>query len=356
MRLRYLLIGLPALLATAAAALAPGGAMPDISRQYYQRQNCHLAYDLLIETMKAGTALSDAERAWGKVYEDNGASGKPCPEPDAALAARAANRTVTTLDGLGMLAKYHKQDDPAAFHEAGLSVLAGKVPQVGPGEGFGMLVKADSLGHAPASFLVGALYVGGSATGKQDYAGGFPYIVKAAEAGHVDALFMLANMYSAGLGTKKDEKKGFLYYSQAAERGHVYAAYLAAYMANSGEGTRKDHNLAYRLARNLADQGEVVGAVLAASALLQQKNAKEHENEVLYWMDVAIRDGDEKIRTEIGKLRPQVVAAYTRAKAPPEYRPRVRKACPMKTVCLVNRFTNLQSCTTNKDYWNDCDF
>ncbi len=114
--------------------------------------------------------------------------------------------------------------------------------------------------------------------------------------------------------------------------------------------------LAYRLARNLAEQGEVVGAVLAASALLQQKDAKDHEDEVLYWMDVAMRDGDESIRSEVAKFRPQVQAAFQRAKAPPEYTPREWKACPMKTVCLVNRFTGAQqSCTTNKDYWNDCD-
>jgi hypothetical protein len=27
----------------------------------------------------------------------------------------------------------------------------------------------------------------------------------------------------------------------------------------------------------------------------------------------------------------------------------------MKTVCLVNQYTSAQSCTTNKDYWSDCD-
>jgi hypothetical protein len=95
--------------------------------------------------------------------------------------------------------------------------------------------------------------------------------------------------------------------------------------------------------------------VLAASALLQQKNVKEHEDEVLYWMDVAMRDGDESIRSEMAKYRPQVQEAYKRLNAPPEYTPRVRKACPMKTVCLVNSSGVRWQCTTNKDYWNDCD-
>lgn len=33
----------------------------------------------------------------------------------------------------------------------------------------------------------------------------------------------------------------------------------------------------------------------------------------------------------------------------------LRKACTQKTICTVNHFTGLQSCTTGKDYWGDCD-
>ena len=57
----------------------------------------------------------------------------------------------------------------------------------------------------------------------------------------------------------------------------------------------------------------------------------------------------------MAKFRPQVQAAFQRAKAPPEYTPREWKACPLKTVCLVNSSGVQYQCTTNKDYWNDCD-
>lgn len=338
-----------------ATAVISQAAMPDIARQHYERQNCHGAYDVLVEQLDNGSRPSEAEVAWAKGYEDNAASGQPCPAPPADLAARASNRTVVTQAGLAKLAAYHKQGDATAYFEAANTVLTGKTDIVGPEVGWELLGQAVRLGEPSAQYFLGLLTIGGVLGKADDYAGGLPHIENAARAGHVDALFQAGNMYAAGLGTKKDSRKAFEYYRQAAERGHVFAAYQAAVMANDGDGVKKDHALAYRLARNLADQGEVVGAVLAASSLLQQKDVKEHEDEVLYWMDVAMRDGDESIRSEMAKYRPQVQAAYKRLKAPPEYTPRVRKACPLKTVCLVNSSGVRWQCTTNKDYWNDCD-
>ncbi|MDB5705455.1 MAG: sel1 repeat family protein [Sphingomonas bacterium] len=337
-----------------AAALAPGSAMPDISRQYYERQNCHQAYDLLAEALKAGDTVSAADRAWGKSYEDAGDAGKPCPQPSDTLAKRATNRVVVTDDGLRRLAQYHKQDDAAAYFEAAVSVLQGKVPGVTPNEGYGLLKKASDLGDPNAQYQLASLYIVGT-FGKKDLVTALPLMESAAKAGHVDALFQTANFYKEGMGTRADARKAFDYYGQAAERGHLYAVIMAYYMAQDGEGTKKDFNVAYRLARNLADRGEAYGAVLSAAALLQQKDAVTHEDEILYWMGLALKNGDDKVRTEVGKIRPKVIAAFQRAKAPPEYHPRVRKLCPLKTVCLVNHYSGLQSCTTNVDYWHDCD-
>ena len=200
------------------------------------------------------------------------------------------------------------------------------------------------------------LHLGGSYGVPSDFDSALPLIARAAEAGHVDAMNMMGLFHYEGYGdTRKDLPAAFAMFQRAAAEGHVYSAYMAAYMANEGEGTREDHALAYRLARNLAAQGEVVGAVLAASALLQQDDVKDNQDEILYWMDAAIEHGDDRIRAEMAKFRPQVEDIFTRMNAPPEYEPREWKACPMKTVCLVNHFTGLQQCTTNKDYWSDCD-
>ncbi|UZK65630.1 tetratricopeptide repeat protein [Sphingomonas sp. M1-B02] len=358
MRLWKLWLGFAALGAAGGVVATQGkGSMPDGSRLHYERQNCHGAYDLLNADVDAGRALSDADQVWARAHEDAALAGKPCPAPPAALAKRATNRTVVTPHGVKILVNFKKQNDGAAWFESAYGVLTGavKLPGVTPADGFATLRKAVELEDPPAQLFMGSLYITGVATGKEDYAAALPFIEKAAAAGHVDALAMAGNFYKSGVGTKADPRKAFAYYGKAAERGHVFATFMAAHMANDGEGTKKDHKLAYRLARNLADQGEVAGAVLAASALLQQRNVGKHEDEVLYWMDVALRDGDAKIKAEIGKFRPQVVAAYKRLNAPPEYRPRVWKACPMKTVCRVSHYTGIQQCTTNKDYWNDCD-
>jgi TPR repeat protein len=345
-------------LVTAADAIGQddtNGAFPDIGATYFHRANCHEAYDLVVEEVNAGGGNS-ADVAWATSYEDAANAGKPCPAPSSELAIRATDRTVSTQDGLARLSQYHDQNDASAWFEGGLAVLQGKVPDVEAPVGWAMLSKASELGDAHSKYFQALLYINGTATGEADYADALPLLESAAADGHVDALFLSGNYYYDGsLGVKKDKKKAFNYFSQAAERGHVYAAYLAAYMANDGDGVKTDHDLAYRLARNLASQGEVVGAVIAASALLQMKDAKDHEDEVLYWLDIGIRDGDEKIREQLSAMRPQIVAAFQRANAPPEYTPRVWKACPMKTVCLVDRFSGLQQCTTNKDYWNDCD-
>jgi TPR repeat protein len=355
MKLWFGLAAAAALGVVSAGALAPASSMPDLAKQYAERRNCYGAYDILIEDLNAGRQPSDGDRAWAKSYEQARAAKTRCPEPPEALAARATNRVVATEEGYAELAAYLPQEDPVAYFEAGMAGLSGKISDVPPAQGFAMLKKAADLGDATARMVIGSLHIAGSISGKPDYVAGLPFIVAAADAGHVDALFMAGSFYQSGIGTKPDLRKAFEYYRQAAERGHTYAAIMAFDMINEGKGTKKDFQLAYRLGRNLADRGEAYGAVMAASALLQQKSATEHEDEVLYWLDAAARTGDEKIRQHVATVRPQVVAAYKRANAPPEYRPRQRKLCPLKTTCMVNSFTNLRSCTTNVDYWNDCD-
>jgi hypothetical protein len=331
--------------------------LPDMGKQYAERRNCHGAYDVIVEDVHAGRAISESDKNWAKSYEAGAATaGATCPQAPDALLARGSNRTVVTAEGLGMVNEYSQHNDGSAWFEIAHTALTGKSAKLTPEMGFESLGRAAKLGDPSALFFLGALHVGGSFGKPSDYASGFPYLRDAAAGGHVDAQFMLANMYKEGLGTKKDPKQAFTWYTKAAEQGHVYAAYLAAFQVNDGDGIKADHAVAYRLARNLAEQDQVVGAVIAASALLQMKDAKDREDEVLYWLDVAIRDGDADIRKQVGAMRPKVVAAFKRANAPPEYHPRVWKACPMKTVCYVDRSTGArQSCTTNKDYWNDCD-
>lgn len=356
MRIGKLTIAAAVLAITAAGSMAQNrkGTMPDAMRVYYQYQNCHNVYDMLVEQDRSGNRLNDADAAWAKVYEDNAGTGAACPAPPPALAARAAGRTVQTAQGLDKTADYAARKDPAALYEIAYAALVGATKDLTPQQGLGILRMAADAGDMVAAFQLSQQYFNGLA-GKQDYAGGLPWLLKAAEAGHIDALFQAGSVYANGMGTKKDLAKAFGYFRRAAEQGHVFSTYLAAQMANEGHGVKQDPALAYRLGRNLADQGEVSGAIFAASALMKMKDFRQRGDEVLYWMDLATRDGDDEVRAHMTRLRPQVVSFYNRVNAPPEYRPRERKACPMKTVCLVNQFTRVQQCTTNKDYWSDCD-
>lgn len=341
----------------AAGAAGAAGSAPDMAKTHFERSNCHNAYDLLSEDLDANRSIGAAEVAWAKAYEAAAGAKTPCPQAPESLLTRAANRTVVTKAGLGKVGAYLDNGDATAMFEAANAVLTGKFTGVGPEVGWQLLKQSADLGQPSALFFLGSLHVGGLFTqNKADYASGRPLIERAALAGHVDALFMIANMYKDGIGGKKDAAKAFEFYRQAAERGHTYAALMAFTMINDGEGTRKDFALAYRIARNMAGQGEVYGAVMAASALLQSKDATKHKDEVLYWMDIAIRDGDETIRSQVIPLRAKALEIYNRPPPPPpEYRPRAFKACGTKTVCLVNSSGVQWSCTTNKDYWSDCD-
>lgn len=357
MRIFKSIVALTAACATLSGAQAPNGTMPDMTKLYHSRQNCHLAYDLLVETSDAKGAMTPADLAFGKAYEAAATGGTPCPAPPADLARRSANRTVVERATQVRLLKFHQQKDAAAYYEAGLSVVMGKVDGVAKPEGFALIRIAQELGDPTAQFEWGNLHVLGIFTGgKPDHKSALPFIEKAADAGHLDAKWLAGSIYYRGAAGRADKKRAFDLFRSAAENGHLGAAIMTYTMIQEGDGTAKDQQLAYRIARNIADQGEVYGGIMAASALLQQKNAKANEVETLYWLDWATARGDAKIKGEIAKLRPQVAAAFKTANAPPEYRPRVRKVCPMKTVCYVNRFSGAQqSCTTNKDYYNDCD-
>lgn len=330
--------------------------LPTIDKIHQTRSNCHNAYDKLFSENAKGRKSSGEEASWAAAYEAARAAKQPCPKPPAGLALRADKHVIETEQGMGGAAGYAlQQKDPVALFETGLAMWNGKFGQKDVQEGYKLISQAADLGDPEANYTKGVLLARGQVDNKVDYKAGLALVEKAATAGHVDAMFSAGNFHNAGLGTPRNPAKAFGWFRKAAERGHIYGTFLAWDMLNEGKGTKKDWNLAYRLGRNLAEDGQVYGAVMAASALLQSSDPMKHQDETLYWIDYAIRYGNNDVRTQMSALKPKVVAVFNRANAPPAYRPRTFKACPMKTVCTVNHYSGLQSCTTNKDYWNDCD-
>ncbi len=218
-----------------------------------------------------------------------------------------------------------------------------------------LVQQAAQLGDVVATYTTATLYAAGYINGQKDQTTAYTMIKRAADAGHIDAAYRSGIYLMNGIGTRKDNRAAYAAFQSAAERGHLYATIMAWDMLNSGNGVRQNWDEAYRLSRVVAAQGEVYGAVMAASSLLQGKRPQDHEDEVLYWVDLALRNGDTNIRNSVGPMREKVVAAFRKANAPPQYVPRVYRACPMKTVCLVDHYSGARQCTTNKDYWHDCD-
>ncbi|MFM5931662.1 MAG: tetratricopeptide repeat protein [Novosphingobium sp.] len=329
--------------------------LPAITTIHQVRANCHNAYDKLFAENAKGRKPSSEEVNWAASYEAARGAKQPCPKPPASLAARANLHVIETEQGMSAVAGFAQQKDPVALFEAGLAFFNGKFGQKEVQEGYNLISQASDAGDPEAMYNKGVMLVQGQIDNKPDYKNGAALIEKAAASGHVDAMFAAGNLYMRGKEVPKDLKKAFEWYRKAAERGHIYGTFLAWNMINEGQGTRKDWNLAYRLGRRLAEDGQVYGAVMAASALLQSSEPMKHQDEILYWIDYSIRYGNGDVRNQMSALKPKVVEVFRRPAASAGYRPRAFKACPMKTVCTVNHYSGLQSCTTNKDYWNDCD-
>lgn len=355
-RFRFVAALTCAALAVPALTAQTNGSAPSPTALYVHRADCHIAYDYLIEEIDNNRAPSASDEAWARAHETAGNQGRPCTPPSSELASKAQDRVIATPDGARAARSYiDKQGDPVAMLELGLAYYSGFFSDATQQDGAKLIKAAADNGDPMANYLYG-MFLAQGLNGKRDYAAALPYLERGAASGNVDALFRYGVFLKEGLAGRKDAKKAFAQFTRAAENGHAYAAVVAFDMLSSGEGTKKDMALAYRIGRNMAGQGEVYGAIMAASALLQSKNPTSHKDEILYWTDQAIRTGDDSIRGKMAPLREQIVALFDRVDAPPPaYRPAPRKACPMKTVCTVNHFTGLQSCTTGKDYWTDCD-
>ncbi|HMS21138.1 tetratricopeptide repeat protein [uncultured Sphingorhabdus sp.] len=329
--------------------------MPDPTKLYHLRADCHIAYDLLISELDNGKQLPAFDIEWAKAHENAGKAGQTCPAVPQSIATRAKDRAIATNDGRAVTENYwNKQKDPVAAFELGFSYLNGMFADKTPGDGVALIQQAADKGDPNALFILGTMHNMGS-FGKKDYKKGLPLIEAAAKSGQVDALFRAGVMNYEGVGTSKNPKKAFGYFEQAARSGHLFAATMAATMLTEGKGVPKDTARAYRIALAIAEEGEVYGMALASGALMASDDAQKHKEDALYWLDQAIRNGDSNVQGILNPIRQQAVKAYARQAAAGGYSPAARKACPMKTVCTVNHYSGLQSCTTSKDYWNDCD-
>ncbi len=91
---------------------------------------------------------------------------------------------------------------------------------------YSYLIKAAEMSHAPASYMIGNMYVQGliGSKSKKELSLGFSYLEKSYQLGNVAACNMLGNMYRKGIyPVKKDLAKAITYYEEASQKQFSFA-------------------------------------------------------------------------------------------------------------------------------------
>jgi TPR repeat protein len=111
-------------------------------------------------------------------------------------------------------------------------------------EVYNLLVKADALGDARATYAIATWYLHGSPFTKVSFAKAASLLRRAAEGGVSEAAFDLAVSYEIGAGIKKSLPKAFEYYVRAALLGDSKAHYEVSRMYFYGFGVKRSRGLA----------------------------------------------------------------------------------------------------------------
>lgn len=93
-------------------------------------------------------------------------------------------------------------------------------------EAYNYLIKAASMNHASANYMIGNMYIKGLLGKKSndDLEKGYEFLVKSYELGNVAACNQIGNMYLEGIyPLNKDEKEATKYFIKAASSSYAYA-------------------------------------------------------------------------------------------------------------------------------------
>ncbi|MBD3730296.1 MAG: sel1 repeat family protein [Sphingomonadales bacterium] len=333
--------------------------------QFPTRVDCYNAYDRALADEEDHVALTPAVENWMEAFEDNALDGQPCPMPLPEQVARGGAWVVQSHEAEKLILKYARRNrDPVALTELGLYWTTGHSDAYQPDEGWSALEEAAKAG-VPAAISALSLR-----TGDPRYvAQAFDQPKAAAELGDPAAMFRLGQAYRDGGGTRADAKAALGWFRKSAESGNWRATLAASEMLSGGMGVKKDMDEALRLARVVAKGGHAEGAYMVAALMLQMPHPETREGEIRYWVDLANANASPSLKGQMSLFTGQVDGVFEkyhaaqaardrqqaeRDAAVSTYVPRQRQACPTKTVCLVDRFTGVQNCTTHTDYWNGC--
>lgn len=109
---------------------------------------------------------------------------------------------------------------------------------------YDLLLKADKLGDARATYAIATWYLHGSPFTKISYAKAVRLLRHAAQGGVADAAFDLAISYEKGAGITKSVSRAFEYYVRAALLGDAKAHFEVSRMYFHGIGVKRNRALA----------------------------------------------------------------------------------------------------------------
>ncbi len=122
-------------------------------------------------------------------------------------------------------------------------------------EAYNYLIKAASMNHASANYMIGNMYIKGLLGQKtnEDLAKGYEFLLKSYDLGNIAACNQIGNMYLEGIyPLKKDQKEAIKYFTKAADSSYAFALNNLGKLAEQ----QKDYSTAFKYYLNSATLGE----------------------------------------------------------------------------------------------------
>ncbi len=175
-----------------------------------------------------------------------------------------------------------------------------------------IIQKAEN-GDAAAQADLGAMYLIGTNSIRQDYTEAFKWLNEAAKKDYAPAQQLLGMMYTEGHGVSQDHNKAAEWLTRAAEQGLAQAQLLLGTMYLAGQGITQDFIVAVELITKSADQGYAPAQFFLGRMYDNGEIVPKNPNEAFKWYHKAAGQGWPPAQYDLGLMcaeRQDYVEAY----------------------------------------------
>lgn len=226
------------------------------------------------------------------------------PSIGGGIAAAASNKFALAYNNFLPLAQ--KGDTEAQQHLGNLMMRCGRPED--RAQGVIWLSKAADAGDIDAAYMLGTIYMNGTAVAQDDDKA-FAFVSKAAQAGKMEAQGTLGYLYSAARGTPKDMYQAVAWTAKAAAQGGLVSLYNIARDYSEGTGLPQDDAkaayyalIAYR--RTPKNQVNSFASLLnKISGKLSKSDLEDANRRALRWE--AGKDALSDVLEDAGKMQKQ---------------------------------------------------